>query len=71
MNRASNDAPERWYSMNEICAYLSITRDTVYTWVRDDGMPAVKIGRTWRFKPSEVDAWLRSHSELRRFGNAY
>ena len=55
-----NENIERWYSMNEIAEYLGITRDTVLVWIEKRGMPGVKIGRTWKFKISEVDAWMRS-----------
>lgn len=51
---------ERWYSMNEVCEYLAITRDTCLTWIDKRGMPGVKVGRTWRFKISEIDEWMRS-----------
>ncbi len=52
---------ERWYSMNEISEYLGITRDTTLSWIEKRGMPGVKIGRTWKFKISEVDAWMKSN----------
>lgn len=55
-----NEKLERWYSMNEVCEYLGITRDTCLTWIEKRGMPAVKIGRTWKFKISEIDEWMRS-----------
>ena len=51
---------ERWYSMNEISEYLGITRDTILTWIEKRGMLGDKIGRTWKFKISEVDSWMRS-----------
>lgn len=57
-----NEKLERWYSMNEVCEYLGITRDTCLTWIEKRGMPAVKIGRTWKFKISEIDEWMRSQN---------
>ena len=57
---------ERWYSMNEVCEYLSITRDTCLIWIEKRGLPTVKIGRTWRFKISEIDEWIRSGDEKNR-----
>ena len=52
--------PERWVSMKEITAYLGINRDTVLNWIEKRGMPAVKVGRLWKFKISEVDAWMKA-----------
>ena len=52
---------ERWHSMNEVCEYLGITRDTCLSWIEKRGMPAVKIGRTWKFKISEIDDWMRKN----------
>ena len=51
---------ERWYSMKEICEDLGVSRDTVLAWIEKRNMPAVKIGRLWKFKISEVDAWMKS-----------
>ena len=61
----SEDTPmeptiERWYSMKEICKYLGVSRDTVLAWIEKRNMPAAKIGRLWKFKVSEVDAWMKS-----------
>jgi excisionase family DNA binding protein len=50
---------DRWYSLTEIKQYLGISRDTVLTWIAEKDMPAHKIGRLWKFKISEIDAWVR------------
>lgn len=51
--------PEHWLSAEEIAVHLGVTKDTVYSWIADKGMPAHKIGRLWKFQASEVDSWVR------------
>ena len=55
--------PEPWLSADDIAAYLGVTKDTVYAWIAEKGMPAHKVGRLWKFQASEVDEWVRSGSD--------
>ncbi len=50
---------DRWLSVEEIAVYLGVSRDTIYTWVGKTNFPAHKVGRLWKFKTSEIDAWVR------------
>lgn len=52
--------PDRWLSVDEIAEYLGISRDTVYNWIAERGMPGRKVGRFWKFKKDAVDAWVES-----------
>ena len=51
---------DRWLSVEEIAEYLGVSKDTVYAWISKRNMPAHRIGRLWKFKPGEVDEWVRS-----------
>ena len=50
---------ERWLSVAEIAAHLGVKSDTIYKWINRKGLPAHKVGRLWKFKVSEVDAWIQ------------
>jgi len=51
---------DRWLSVDEIAEYLGVSRDTVYAWLRKRKLPGHRLGRLWKFKREEVDAWVRS-----------
>ncbi len=51
---------DRWLSVDEICAHLGISRDTIYKWIDRKGMPAHRVGRLWKFKKAEIDDWVRA-----------
>lgn len=46
--------------MKEITEYLGVSRDTVLMWVDKYQMPASRVGRLWKFKVSDVDAWMKT-----------
>ncbi len=50
---------ERWFSVDEVAVHLGIGRETVYRWIDRRDLPAHRIGKFWKFKISEVDAWVR------------
>jgi excisionase family DNA binding protein len=50
---------DRWMSVEEIAEYLGVSKDTVYSWLTNKGMPGHKVGRFWKFKRADVDIWVR------------
>ncbi len=54
------DIEGRWLSIHEICKHLGVGKDTVYKWIDKHGMPAHRMGRLWKFKKDQVDAWVEA-----------
>ena len=50
----------RWYSLQEIAAFVGVSEDTVHRWIRTRNMPAHKVGRLWKFDVAEVNHWVKS-----------
>lgn len=57
----SENINDKWINIDEAAAYLGVKPVTVRDWIRKDkGMPAHKIGKQWKFKITELDAWVKS-----------
>ena len=48
-------------NVKQVAQYLQLKESTIYSWAQDGKIPAIKIGRTWRFRRSDLDAWLERH----------
>lgn len=44
----------------EVARRLQVNVETVYLLIQKDNLPAVKIGRQWRFVEAEVVGWLNA-----------
>lgn len=57
----SENINEKWISIEEAAEYLGIKPVTVRDWIKKGkDIPAHKIGKKWKFKYSELDAWVKS-----------
>ncbi len=54
------DDIERWYSLDEISKHLGVSKDTIRAWIKKETIPFHKLGRQYKFRISEVDAWIES-----------
>lgn len=44
----------------EISKHLGVSKDTIRGWIKKETIPYYKVGRQYKFKVSEVDAWIHS-----------
>ncbi len=49
-------------TLDELANYLRITEKTVYRLLERKSVPALRVGRQWRFDQEAIDGWLRQNS---------
>lgn len=62
--RTTEPAPaaERLMNLSEAAQFLHIDPDTLRSLTRRGRVPAMKIGRQWRFDPGILREWVRRNS---------
>ena len=52
---------DKWINLDDAADYLGIKTVTLRGWIKkDSSIPAHKVGKQWKFKRSEIDAWIKS-----------
>jgi len=51
---------ETFLTTEEVLEYLQVNLRTVYRRIKAGKIPAVRVGRQWRFRKRDIDAWLDS-----------
>src|ERR1044071_3151173 len=49
---------ESFLTTEEVLDYLQVNLRTVYRLIKAGKIPAVRVGRQWRFRKRDIDAWL-------------
>lgn len=56
-----DNVEEKWINIDEAAEYFGVKPATIRDWIRrGKNIPAQKIGKAWKFKYSELDAWAKS-----------
>src|SRR6188508_2758498 len=51
---------EGFLTTEEVLDYLQVNLRTVYRLIKAGKIPAVRVGRQWRFRKRDIDSWLES-----------
>lgn len=60
---------DHFLTTEEVLDYLQVNLRTVYRLIKVGKIPAVRVGRQWRFRKRDIDAWLNSSREAGRTGD--
>lgn len=50
---------DAFLTTDEVLDYLQVNLRTVYRLIKAGKLPAVRVGRQWRFRRRDIDAWLQ------------
>lgn len=51
---------DSFLTTEEVLAYLNVNLRTVYRLIKAGSIPAIRVGRQWRFRKRDLDKWLDS-----------
>lgn len=61
MNIENENTPiEKWVNLEDVADYLSVSKDTIRAWIKDEKIPFYKAGKRYKFKISEIDDYVRN-----------
>jgi excisionase family DNA binding protein len=52
---------ESFLTTEEVLVYLQVNSRTVYRLIKAGKIPAVRVGRQWRFRKRDIDTWLEGN----------
>ena len=63
---------EEILTIREACQFLKISKPTMYRYIQDGKVPAVKVGGAWRFHRELLNNWMKQqmHDDALNRGKA-
>ncbi|MPM89531.1 hypothetical protein SDC9_136640 [bioreactor metagenome] len=52
--------PEIWVSLEDIASHTGLSKDTIRNYIKKNVIPYHRIGKQYKFRISEIDAWVES-----------
>jgi excisionase family DNA binding protein len=50
---------KRFITLDELSIYLSLSKNTIYSWVNQGKIPYHKVSRLLRFDLIKIDEWMK------------
>jgi len=47
-------------TIKQVAVYLKVNERTIYRLAANGGIPAFKVGNSWRFQQAELAAWIKT-----------
>jgi len=57
---------DKWLTLEQIAEYLQMSTSSIYKMAQAGKIPSYKVGRQWRFRKEEIDAWVEKRKVVRQ-----
>lgn len=54
------------FTIKDVADYLDVHPMTIYKYVKQDKIPAFKIGTSWRIRKEAIHQWIEENEQKRR-----
>ncbi len=51
---------EKWVNLEDVSAHVGLSKDTIRNYIKKEQIPYYRVGKQYKFKISEIDAWIES-----------
>jgi putative molybdopterin biosynthesis protein len=69
-NNDAHHEAEKLMTASDVAAYLQVSAVTVYTLIKEQGLPAFKLGRQYRIPRAQFETWLAGRAVPSEPGDA-
>ena len=59
MARSATSARQPLWTVEDVAHYLRLEAETVRIMARSGKLPAIKVGRVWRFHSQQIEQWVQ------------
>ena len=57
----SREETVEYLTLEQAAKLVKLDQRTLVTYVKDRGLPGIKLGNEWRFERAELLGWMRDH----------
>ncbi|CAN4280802.1 helix-turn-helix domain-containing protein [Pseudoxanthomonas sp. LjRoot125] len=58
MTQTTSTGEAEILTIKQVALYLQVTERTIYRLAASEGIPAFKVGGSWRFRRGDLDHWI-------------